>query len=68
MKKSLADGKGSLEYFGGEKRYCGEFRNDESHGVGTCDDDEGKYVGQWDEGEKHGDGIQYFADGGKYVG
>ena len=38
------------------------------HGQGTITAGEEKYVGEWKDGKKHGQGTNTFADGYKYVG
>ena len=54
-------------YFEGVK-YVGEFKNDNFHGKGDLEKYGSKYEGQWQDGYRHGHGIQTFANGDQYVG
>jgi hypothetical protein len=62
---------GEIEYDNGI--YEGRISKKQEHGIGTWKLTSGeakgeKYVGEWKDGKKHGQGTYTFPDGEKYVG
>jgi hypothetical protein len=52
-----------------ERKYVGEWQNNQSHGQGTQTWANGdKYVGEWQNDNRTGQGTHTWANGDKYVG
>jgi hypothetical protein len=67
--KKAKDTDKALSLFPMEKKYVGEFKDNNYHGQGTFTFPNGdKYVGEYKEGKMHGQGTATTVTGNKFVG